>query len=369
MLFSAGFTLLVIGMLPYLVFLAGILAGKQPDAVPAPSSYPPISIIIPAYNEEAVIGERIRNIALMAYPGGCEVILVDDRSTDRTGEVAKACFRELGIPHTVLVNEGRMGTNRSFNHGISHAAHETIVTTGADVYFAPGALEVVVGRLMSDPAIGAVCADMLPREGGPTTGSIERTYRSIYGRMCAWESAHDSTYNFNGGLVVFRRGVVEKIRERKGADDANTAFEAIRKGYRAFYEIRAVVYEDVPDELSRQSGQKIRRAGRLIEATLANLDLLHTPRPFSRIFYPLRIAMFVLSPPLIWAGLVLAFGGIALVAPVPAMCAVLVLGLLLVVKPDSLISAFLFNQWYLINGLVRLGRDKRVWESTSRKSA
>lgn len=369
MLFSAGFTLLVLGLLPYLIFLAGILAGKQPDAAPAPASYPPISIVIPAYNEEAVIGERIRNIARMAYPGGCEVILVDDRSTDRTGEVARACFSEQGIPHTVLLNEERMGTNRSFNRGISRAAHETIVTTGADVYFAPGALELVVARILSDPAIGAVCADMLPREGGPTTGSIERTYRSVYGRMCAWESAHDSTYNFNGGLVVFRRGVVEKIRERKGADDANTAFEAIRKGYRAFYEIRAVVYEDVPDALSRQSGQKIRRAGRLIEATLANLDLLRAPRPFSRIFYPLRIAMFILSPPLFWTGLVLALAGTALVAPVPAVFAVLALGVLLTLKPDSLISAFLLNQWYLLNGLVHLGRDMRVWESTSRKSA
>jgi biofilm PGA synthesis N-glycosyltransferase PgaC len=369
MLFSAGFILLVLGILPYLIFLVGILAGKQPDAAPVPASYPPISIVIPAYNEEAVIGERIQNIALMAYPGGIEVILVDDQSTDRTGEVAQAEFLKQGMPYTVLQNEERMGTNRSFNRGISRAAHEIIVTTGADVYFATGALELVVARLMSDPAIGAVCADMLPREGGLTTGSIERTYRSIYGRMCAWESAYDSTYNFNGGLVVFRRGVVEKIRERKGADDANTAFEAIRKGYRAFYEIHAIVYEDVPDALSRQSGQKIRRAGRLIEATLGNLDLLHAPRPFSRIFYPLRIAMFVLSPPLIWSGLVLALAGTTLVAPVPAILAVLALGVIVAMKPDSLISTFLLNQWYLINGLVRLGRDMRVWESTSRKSA
>ncbi|NYT05317.1 MAG: glycosyltransferase [Methanomicrobiales archaeon] len=367
MLFTTGALLFVLGMLPYGVYAAGIAFGRRTDAPPAPPAYPPISIVIPAYNEAAVIRGRIENIAAMAYPGGCEVLLVDDRSADATAGIARETFQHTGIAGTVLHNDERMGTNRSFNRGIAQAVHDTIVTTGADVYFAPGALETVVARLLSDPRIGAVCADMLPRQGGIATAGMEATYRSMYGRMCAWESAHDSTYNFNGGLVVFRRGVVEKIRERKGADDANTAFEAIRKGFRAFYEIRAVVYEDIPEQRRGQQGQKIRRATRLIEATLANLDLLRQQRPFSRFFYPVRIAMLIASPALIFAGIALLLAGLALLIPAAAGVLALALLLLAVFRPQHAAATFLISQYYLLAGLLRLGRDMRVWESTSAK--
>ena len=57
---------------------------------------------------------------------------------------------------------------------------------------------------------------------------LEGVYRSFFGRMCEWESAHESTYNFNGALVAFRSDLITRINDKQGADDANTAFEAIR---------------------------------------------------------------------------------------------------------------------------------------------
>ena len=102
--------------------------------------------------------------------------------------------------------------------------------------------------------------------------------------MCEWESALDSTYNFNGALVAFRSDRISRINDKLGADDANTAFEAIRKGYRAVYEKKAIVYEDIPQSFKIQYRQKTRRATGLIEATLSNLDLLGKDTPFSRFF-------------------------------------------------------------------------------------
>ena len=40
----------------------------------------------------------------------------------------------------------------------------------------------------------------------------------------------DSTYNFNGALVAFRTDLIRRIDDKRGSDDANTAFEAIRRG-------------------------------------------------------------------------------------------------------------------------------------------
>lgn len=355
---------------PYLVYLAGITFGRRPDPVPLLHALPFISIIIPAYNEEAIIPERIRNIAQSEYPSDrYEVIIIDDASTDHTRERAESALEGHGITGVVLTNKERQGTNRSFNRGIREAHADVIVTTGADVFFEPGAVGIVVSRLLSDPEIGAVCADMRPliRDNAGTTVKRERAYRDYYGLMCRWESAVDSTFNFNGGLVAFKKGAVTRIRERKGSDDANTAFEVIRNGKRAVYEITALVYEDIPEQQKSQSQQKIRRAKRLIEATLANLDLLEQNRTFSRVFYPLRIWINVVSPALFVSGVVLVLAGIALQSLLAAaLLAIVILGF--IGSGKNIISVFILTQYYLLRGLLNLGRETVIWESTSKKS-
>lgn len=212
---------------------------------------------------------------------------------------------------------------------------------------------------------------MLPLPSGSAgiSKQTEEKYRSYYGRMCDWESAADSTYNFNGGLVAFRKERIERIRERKGADDANTAFEAIRKGFRAVYEIRAIVYEDIPGDVRQQFRQKSRRATRLIEATLANIDLLRDRRPFSRYFFPLRISLYLVAPVLFGAGVILLLIGIATVSLPVAAVVIAGIGALAILFPDHLIVSFAMNQLYLLVGLLQLGRDLRTWESTSKKEA
>lgn len=368
-LLISGLGALFAAVAPYGIYLAGIWFGKKPVPVPLCSEYPFLSIIIPAFNEEHVIRRRIQNIAETSYPSDCyELIIIDDASTDSTREAAMQAIADTTLHGRVLSNNERRGTNRSFNRGIGEARADTIVTTGADVFFEKDALQRVISRLISSPDIGAVCADMqpVPDPGYTRTITREEAYRGYYGHMCRWESAHDSTFNFNGGLVAFRKGYVTRIRERRGSDDANTAFEVIRSGKRAVYEIDALVYEEIPEHRESQSRQKMRRAKRLIEATLANLDLLRQKRPFSRIFYPLRICMNVLSPGLFILGLAFLLIGAAMASPVLA----LILGAVLVagIAGENIVSVFLFNQYYLFCGLLNLGTDTIVWESTSKKT-
>lgn len=362
--------LISLGVIPYLVYFVGISLNKQQKKPALSLECPDISIIIPAYNEERIIEKRIRNILETDYPQDkYEVILIDDCSDDDTGIIAERIFSENGISHCIITNVKRMGTNKSFNLGIAGAKHDLIVTTGADVFFEKGALKSVISRLLSDNRIATVCADMLPSDDSSDTepGKMESVYRSYYGRMCNWESSVDSTYNFNGGLVAFKRSIFDKINERKGADDANTAFEAIRRGYRAVYEINAVVYEDIPEDLSHQYRQKIRRATRLIEATLSNLDLLKQKRQFSRIFYPLRIMMFLLTPSLLISGSGIFLLWLLLQNIIYGMVLVAVLIIILAMK-ENVISSFVYYQFYLLIGLMQLGRDMRLWESTSGKN-
>ncbi len=363
-----GFILLIVALIPYIIYLFGISFGKKPTDAGFPNGNPKISMIISAYNEERVIGNRIRNLMQCHYPqDSYEIIFVDDCSSDNTLSLAKICLEESGLEFRIIANNERLGTTRSYNHAIKFARYPIVVTTDADVFFEPDALNYLIGRLVSDPKIAAVTGELRPFLNENNTTKLECAYRSYYGRMCDWESAIDSTYNFNGALVAFRTDLIRRIDDKRGADDANTAFEAIRKGYRAVYEMRAVVFEDIPQRFGVQYRQKIRRAKQLIEATLANLDLLGMNRPFTRFFYPLRFFMYLCTPVLFFISLFLITIGLYYASPFILLG---LIGLTLVIEVvwrQNLFNAFIVNQFYLVAGLLNMGKDTRTWESTSKK--
>jgi len=368
MFLAIGMALLIIALIPYFVYLLGISFGKKSTEASFPEVYPPITMIMSAYNEESVVEERVANLMQCHYPREfCEIIFIDDCSSDQTLSRAKTCLEKSGFEFTLIANTERLGTNRSYNHAMKQARYPIIVTTDADVFFEPDALNYLIGRLMSDPAIAAVTGELSPRKNENNTTKLEGAYRSYYGRMCDWESTIDSTYNFNGALVAFRTDLIRRIDDKRGSDDANTAFEAIRKGYRAVYERRAMVFEDIPSSFSVQYRQKIRRAKRLIEATLANLDLLGMNRPFTRVFYPLRLFMNVCTPTLFFVSLLLIAAGLYPAYPLLLLamtCLVVIVG---IVWRENLFNAFVVNQFYLFVGLLNMGKDTRIWDSTSKK--
>ncbi len=153
------------------------------------------------------------------------MIFVDDCSSDNTRALALDAFEKAGIDHRIIANTERLGTNRSYNKAILAARFPIVVTTDADVFFEREALERLIGRLVSDERIAAVCGDLyppLPPGDGSHPAQMEGAYRNYYGRMCSWESAVDSTYAFNGALVAFKRDLVTRIDDRRGGPTMQT---------------------------------------------------------------------------------------------------------------------------------------------------
>jgi biofilm PGA synthesis N-glycosyltransferase PgaC len=368
MLIALAVLLLFFSLIPYMVYFFGIYFGRKPAPVLPLRTYPHLSIIISAYNEELVIGKRIANIKECRYPvERYELLFVDDCSSDNTKNLAEICLKRSGIDYQIIVNTERLGPTRSYNSAIRKAKYPIIVTTDADVFFEPDALNYLIGRLVSDEKIAAVTGELRPLTNTGSTTMLERVYRSFYGRMCDWESAHESTYNFNGALVAFRLDRISRINDKRGADDANTAFEAIRKGYRAVYESKSIVYEGIPLSFKTQYRQKTRRATGLIEATLSNLDLLGRKNWFCSFFYPMRIFMYVVTPALFLGSVILLALEVLIYSPLLFVILIFILSGAGIVWRGNLVSAFVLNQFYLLGGLLNLGKDMRVWESTSDK--
>lgn len=365
MIASIVTTLAGIALVPYAVYLYGINFGKKQEKLPFLTIFPPISVVISAYNEEANIEKRLKNLKSCNYPD-VEVIFVDDKSSDNTLTIATRCLDQLGFFYQILVNEERMGTSKSYNRAIKCATRDIVVITDADVTFKQNALFKIITRLLSDSKIGAVTGDLQPEKDNQITTGMEVQYRNVYGRMCDWESAEDSTFNFNGALIAFKKSALNWIDQTRGADDANIAFAAIKSGNRAVYEMDAVVYEKIPSSFKIQYHQKIRRARGLIEAILANRKFIDRTRMFSDFFY-LRAWMLVVSPTLfIISGVLFAIDmALSNVAYSAAIIAFMALFLWI----SDFARAFLLNQIYLFVGLYSRKTNALVWESTSSKTA
>jgi glycosyltransferase involved in cell wall biosynthesis len=110
-----------------------------------------ISIVLPAYNEEQAIARTLDEIRLAAMPDGTEVIVVDDGSTDRTGEMAAAAGAR------VIRHAHNAGYGRSVKDGIRLATHDVIAIADADGTYPVNQIPVLVARFHEgfDMVVGA----------------------------------------------------------------------------------------------------------------------------------------------------------------------------------------------------------------------
>lgn len=155
-----GLSLLVVAVWTYLVFGHGRfwLCGERDDRdlPPLPTHWPSVTVVIPARDEAATIGETIASLFAQDYPGQLRIVLVDDESRDGTGSVALGRAARAGAADrlTVLAGQplppGWTGKLWALEQGIAQArTHEPpdfLLLTDADITYAPGSLRRLVAR-------------------------------------------------------------------------------------------------------------------------------------------------------------------------------------------------------------------------------
>jgi cellulose synthase/poly-beta-1,6-N-acetylglucosamine synthase-like glycosyltransferase len=130
----------------------------QPRFIPNRNYQPTVSILIPANNEESVIGRILQRSIELTYPKEkLEIIVIDDASTDQTSEITerfatkheqiKAIHRKKG--------EGGKGKSAVLNEGLKHANGEIICCFDADYYPQRDIIEKLTAYFI-DPKVGAV---------------------------------------------------------------------------------------------------------------------------------------------------------------------------------------------------------------------
>ena len=124
-----------------------------------PRETPLVSVVIPARDEERVIERTVRAMLAQTYPS-LEVIVLDDRSTDRTGEILAAIDDvRLVVVHGEEPPPGWLGKPWALHQGAGRARGELLLFVDADVHYHPDAVAAAVARLERS---GVAMTSLLP---------------------------------------------------------------------------------------------------------------------------------------------------------------------------------------------------------------
>jgi glycosyltransferase involved in cell wall biosynthesis len=159
---------------------------------------PLISVVLPTLNRAALLPGSIESV-LNQTERNLELIVVDDGSSDSTGEIiARYAQHDSRI---TWVRQQNLGLPRGLNNGFRLARGEFFTWTSDDNRYFPDACSIMSGALLANPEVGFVFADMLRRR---TAGLI---YHPNPKPEKLWE------YNKFGGAFMYRRTIAELVGE------------------------------------------------------------------------------------------------------------------------------------------------------------
>jgi cellulose synthase/poly-beta-1,6-N-acetylglucosamine synthase-like glycosyltransferase len=260
------------------------------------SNLPKVSIVIPVYNEETAIENRINNIFQCNYPKDkVEIIVIDSGSSDKTRLIIGSKFPEKV---TLISEENRRGKAHAINLGLQSCKGEIIILTdGTTIYDKETIVQLV--SFFNDNSVGAVSAFYdVPNSGESHVSASERKFWTLKDSLRLLESIVYSTSWLSGEACAFRNKVIEIVPEDTFADDSNIALQFISKGHRVVVNKNAHFTERSPTEFSDYIKIKSRRALGGLQETLRFKSLLFNRKYgyFGMIIFPYRFFVCFLSP-------------------------------------------------------------------------
>ncbi len=222
-------TVAAIGPVIYPLWL-GWRTRRLPDPEPPePTSWPDLTVVVPAFREQRVIAAKVENLLENGYPGRLELIVVaDDEETAATARTTSA---------RVIAPPERIGKAAALNLGVRSAETEIVAITDANAMIDAGGLEKLI-RWFDDPTVGAVAG-----EKHIDTASGESTYWMFESWLKRRENRTGTTIGLIGELAAFRREEYVELPEDIAVDDLWLALDIVEHGGRIAYEPEACASE------------------------------------------------------------------------------------------------------------------------------
>ncbi len=254
-------------LLTFFAFLNGLSSEKERVRLFSESfPFPFVSILIPAHNEEIVIERTVQAMLALNYPKErLEIIVVNDGSKDRTGEVVAeiaARHREVKLVN-VPEGEGGKGKSRTLNVGLEHAMGDVIAVYDADNRPEPDSLRYLVANLVEDPKLGAVLGKVrtINRDRNSLTRFINLEFISFQWLMQGGRYKLFNLATLPGTNYVIWRKVLDKagrFDEEAIAEDAELSIRLYEMGYRIKFIPYSVTWEQEPEDVKTFVRQRTR---------------------------------------------------------------------------------------------------------------
>jgi len=303
-----GFSALATGFLTSLLIPLGLLSiirgivvlvlAHRHARLVAPASdvlfMPPVSVIVPAYNEEVGIAAAVRSLAASVYPE-LEIIVVDDGSTDRTADIVAA----LALPRVSLITQVNAGKPAALNTGLAAAHHAIIVMVDGDTVFEPDTVQQLV-QPFANPSVGAVSGNTKVGNRGGILGRWQHVEyvigfnldRRMYDTLRCMPTVP-------GAIGAFRRDALVAVGGVSGdtlAEDTDLTMAVNRAGWRVVYEEGARAWTEAPASLGALWRQRYRWCYGTMQAMWKHRGAIREGGPLGRYGLPYLLLFQVLLP-------------------------------------------------------------------------
>ncbi|MGH8629414.1 MAG: glycosyltransferase family 2 protein [Burkholderiales bacterium] len=331
------------------------------DALPRPAGgyEPPVSIIVPAHNEQAAIAASVRALLRLEYPE-YEVIVVNDGSRDGTFAALReefglalfpeaywrrlrvkpvhGIYRSARFPNLRVVDKMHGGKADALNAGINATRYPLFCAVDADSVLRSDSLRRIIQPFLEDPATvaagsairvanGCKIADgFVDKVGLPSSllaqvQIVEYLRVFLFGRL-GWAPLNAVLF-VSGAFAVFRKESVVAAGGYRGGtvgEDMEIAVwlhrlnRLVRRPYRIAFVPDPVCWTRVPESLRTLRNQRVRWQRGLAESMRMNLGLLLHPRGgvAGWLAFPFAVLTEWLGPLLEVLGYVLIAAGFAL---------------------------------------------------------
>ncbi len=240
------------GIYLYLLILSSFVSVRRPLSAELPT----LTVLVPAYNEEKIIRQKIESLLCQNYPDGrLNIVIASDCSTDRTVDIVRE-YADQGVELVEMT--GRHGKNGIDDVMIPRSVGEVVVVTDANTMLEPDALLHLV-EPYADPKVGAVCGNVsivAPPDGKNLGG--ETTYRNFESSIRSLMSKMGIVLGGYGGLYSLRRDLYRPLGPKPLTEDMAVLMEVLAQDYRVMFADQARATEESASSISDEFSHRIR---------------------------------------------------------------------------------------------------------------
>ena len=301
------------------IFFSMRKAALRPWRIKIDESYKPkVSILVPTFNEVAVIRFKLENLNRLEYPDELtQIIIVDSNSSDHTIDVVSDFIRQHPNGNIqVLVECEKRGKSAALNLALKNCEGDVVIVSDADCFWPSDILNKAL-PFLADLHVGAISGPKIllnPQQSWVT--KTEDAYLKSMNMMKLGQSKLSSTLLFEGGFSAYKSEVLEAFDPyNTGSDDCGTVIGLTEKGYRALFVPEASFFTAFPVTWKGKISIKMRRACQLVRVFATYFSLLFRRRIKSAKRVVVQGVFLYLLSPLAFFSLLVATIALLLIFP------------------------------------------------------